>query len=487
MTKQKAAAAGLWSALDIVLRQGVQFVVTVVLARLLAPEDFGIIALLTFFTTLSIALGQSGLTMGLVQRQDTSRDEESTIFWWTLAIATIYSAILVGAGPALAAFYGHPILSPLMWIAAAQVIFTALGAVQIALLTRSLRFDQLTKVGIASSILSGAAGIGVAVMGGGIWALAAQIIVVSAANTIGMWIVSSWRPSRHWHFRTGRNVINFGTWVSIGQLLEVLYTQGSALLIGKLYGVRDLGFYNRAASTQLLPSNVFTQIVGRIALPLFSSRTDEPDALRRGLKMAIGLAMMLNLPAMVALAILAPEVVVVLFGAKWLPTAPILSILAIGGIFLPLHSINLHMVLAQGNTRTFLRNEVAKKTIGVTCMLVGSLFGIIGLAYSQVVYSLLGTIVNARPSKVSLDYGLTRQLRDLSGIFLATAVMAAGVILLKMVLDVGPLPTLLICTAAGGLLYLSTGLLVRSAAFMDALSLLPGSRFRGGASEHEGT
>jgi teichuronic acid exporter len=487
MTKQKAAAAGLWSALDIVLRQGVQFVVTVVLARLLAPEDFGIIAILSFFTTLSITFAQTGLTLGLVQRQQTSRDEESVVFWWNLAIALVFSVALVGVGPALAGFYGQPILGPLMWVAAAQVLFSALGAVQNALLTRNLRFDQLTKVGIVSSLLSGAAGIGVAVMGGGIWALAAQIVMSSAANTAGLWVVSPWRPSRHWHFQTGRSVFNYGTWVSIGVLLEVLYTQGSALLIGKLYGVRDLGFYTRAASTQLLPSSVLTQIVNRVALPLFSARTDEPDALKRGLRMAIGLAMILNLPIMVALAILSPEIVVVLFGAKWLPTAPILSILAIGGIFLPVHAINLQIVLAQGNMRVFLRNEIAKKTIGVVCMLIGSFFGIVGLAYSQIAYNVLAAVVNTRPSQVSLGYGLVAQLRDLTGIVLATAVMAAGVVLLKMVLGMGPLPTLVICTAVGGLLYLATGLLVRSVSFMDALSLLPKHRFRGAAAEREGT
>lgn len=487
MTKQKAAAAGAWSALDIVLRQGVQFVVTVVLARLLAPEDFGIIALLSFFTSLSIAFAQSGLTLGLVQRQDTSRDEESVVFWWNLAIALLFSAALVASGPALADFYGHPVLAPLMWIAAGQIVLSALGAVQTALLTRALAFSRLTMVGIASSLLAGAAGIAVAVTGGGIWALAAQILAAAAINTAGLWIASPWRPSAHWHFRTGRNVFNFGTWVSLGYLLEVLYTQGSALLIGKLYGVRDLGFYNRAMSTQLLPSTILAQIVSRIALPLFSARAAEPDALRRGLRMAIGLSMMLNLPAMVGLALLAPEVILVLFGEKWLPAAPILSILAISGIFFPLHAINLQMVLAQGNTRTFLRNEIAKKTIGIACMVVGSLFGIVGLAWSQVVYSLLAAIVNTRPSQASLGYGLAPQLRDLSGIFAATLAMAAAIAGLKTVLVLDPLATLLLCTAAGGLVYLAAGLLLRSGTFMDALSLLPVPGRRAAAPGSEGT
>ncbi|HEY0130708.1 MAG TPA: polysaccharide biosynthesis C-terminal domain-containing protein, partial [Allosphingosinicella sp.] len=225
----------------------------------------------------------------------------------------------------------------------------------------------------------------------------------------------------------------------------------------------------------------------RIALPLFAARAAEPDALQRGLKMAIGLAMMINLPAMVALAFLSPEVIVVLFGAKWLPAAPILSILAIGGILFPLHAINLQMVLAQGRTRIYLRNEIAKKMIGVTCMLVGSLFGIVGLAWSQVAYSLLAAIVNTRPSHVSLGYGLSKQLRDLSGIFLATLAMAAGIVLLKTLLDLDPLPTLGICSLAGGLLYLLTGFLVRSASFADALSLLPLHRLRASPAGGDGS
>lgn len=487
MTKQKAAKAGLWSALDIAFRQGVQFVVSIILARLLAPEDFGIIAVMAFFATLSMTFAQSGFTAGLVQRQDTSRDEESAVFWWNSAVALVFAAILVGAGPALAGFYDIPVLRPLMWVAAAQVVLSALGAVHAALMTRNLEFDRLTKVGVASSVVSGVAGVGVALLGGGIWALAASMVAAAAVNSAGLWLASPWRPSLHCRFRTIRSILNFGSWVSIGYVLEVLYTQGSALLIGKLYGVRDLGFYNRAMSTQLLPSGIMAQVVSRIALPLFASRANDPEALRRGLRMALGLAMLLNLPLMAGLALLAPEVVVVLFGEKWLPAAPILTILAVSGIFFPFHAINLQLVLAQGRTRVFLRNEISKKTIGVTCMLVGSVFGIVGLAYSQIVYSVLSAVVNTRTSQISLGYGLISQLRDLSGTFLATAVMAAGVLLLKMVLDAGPLATLVICTSAGALLYLLTGLLVRSASFRDARALLPWPRLHAAPAEQEGT
>ncbi|HEX8412646.1 MAG TPA: oligosaccharide flippase family protein, partial [Sphingomicrobium sp.] len=158
MSVERATRAGAWSALDIVLRQGVQFVVSIILARLLSPADFGLMALLTFFTSLSITFVQGGLSMALVQRQDTTREEESAVFWINLAASTVFGVLLVLIAPFLAKFYGEPMLRPLLFVAAAQVVLSALGAVQTALLTRTLRFDQLTKTGIVSSLVSGGLG-----------------------------------------------------------------------------------------------------------------------------------------------------------------------------------------------------------------------------------------------------------------------------------------------------------------------------------------
>jgi teichuronic acid exporter len=486
MTNPGAAKASAWSALDIILRQGVQFVVTVILARLLAPEDFGIIALLTFFTSLSIVFVQGGLSVALIQRQHTSRAEESTIFWWNLIASLVLGVVLIAAGPAIAAFFAHPVLRPLMMMAAAQIIFSALGAVHGALLTRRMRFDLIAKTGLVAAIASGAIGIGAAFLGAGVWALALQVTSSALIGSIGLWFVLDWRPEMHFRFATIRGLSGFGAWVSIGSVMDVLYTNGIALLIGKLHGVRDLGFYDRASATQSLPSSSLSGIIGRIALPLLASKKGDPESLRGSLRLAIGCVMLLNLPIMAGLVLLADLVVKVLLGDRWLAAAPILSILALGGMLFPLHLINVQFVLARGQSRTFMRVEIAKKCIGIACVIVGSFFGIVGLAWSQVVYSVLGLFVNAWPAHRDLGYGAVAQLRDIGGIALATLVMAGGVYFLRGTLSTGPFATLAICSLVGGALYAAVGWIAGFRNFREPAEMLAqeffGGRFARGGS-----
>ena len=472
MSKKLAFSAGIWSGIDIVCRQGVLFLVSLILARLLTPADFGIVALLTFFTSLSLIFVQGGLSAALVQRQQTSLEEESAVFWWNLLASGCFAAALVLAGPLLASFYGYPVLRPLTWVAAAQIMASALGAIQTALLTRRLQFKQLTVAGAFSSLLGGAVGVTAAWLGAGVWALAWQMAALAVVNTLVLWTVCGWRPAFHARFATMRHLIGFGSWVGLASLLEVLYTQGFALVVGKLYGAPELGLYNRAVGTQFMPISVLSSVISRIALPLFSARASEPEALRRGLRLAIGIAMLINLPMMAGLAILSPDVIVVLFGEKWLPAAPILAILSVAGILYPVHLINLQMVLARGQPRVFIRNEIIKKTIGVACVIVGSLFGIIGLAWSQLVFNVLAFIVNAEPARRSMGYGALRQLADLARPIAATIVMSVSIILLRHNAAMSPAAALAILVPFGAVIYFAAGWLLRASALLDAMHMV---------------
>ena len=475
--RPSAAKAGAWSAIDILLRQGVLFIVSVILARLLAPEDFGIIALLALFTSLSIVFVQGGLSIAIIQRQSTTSDEESAIFWWNLAASILFGLVIVLAGPALAAFFHQPVLRRLVVVAAAQLVFAAGGAVHTAILMKEMRFDLLTRCSLFSSLASGAIAITAAFLGAGVWALALQIAAIALFNTVALWFAIPWRPTLHFRFDTIRHLFGFGAWVSVGNVMEVLYTNGFSLLIGKLHGVRQLGLYNQASATQLLPSSALSTIVSRVALPLLSSNQDNPDALRSSLRLAIRSVMVINLPAMAGLALLSDLVVTVLFGPRWLPAAPILSILAIGGIFFPLHAINLQLVLARGQTATFMRIEIAKKSVGIACVLVGSIFGIIGLAWGQVIYSAVGLLINAGPARRQLGYGPLRQLSDVAGIAIVTLLMCGAVAFVRSVVSAGPLVTLAACTIAGAAFYAALGWLSGSSVFRDPVTLLA-SAFR---------
>lgn len=469
MTVERATRAGAWSALDIVLRQGVQFVVAVILARLLSPADFGLMSLLAFFGSLSIVFVQGGLSMALVQRTETTHAQENAIFWVNVLAGALFALVLILIAPAVARFYGYPLMHPLMYVVAGQVVLSALGAVQSSLLARGLRFDLLTKAGVVTSLASGIVGVAAAASGWGVWALAAQLLVYAAVGSATLWWVSDWRPAWRVHFLSIRDLFGFGARISLSSTLEILYGKGFALIIGKAYGAADLGLLERASNTTGLPTGIISQIIARTALPLFAARTGDPEGLRRGFKRSVSLAMLLSLPLMAGLALLSDLVVLNLFGPKWMPSAPLLAITAIGGMLVPLHVLNLQLLLAQGDSRRFLRLEIQKKAVGVFIFGAGCFFGIAGVAYASIVFAIVAYIFNARPTRESISYGLLAQLYDLRGIFAAAVFMSAGVLALKSVLTLPPLPELAVLVGVGGVLYAGFGFVLRLHAFREGL------------------
>lgn len=471
MNRAAAVSAGVWSMIDVVFRQVVQFATTIVLARVLYPADFGVIALVLFFSAFAAVFVQSGLSEALVQRRTTTLDEESSVFWWNVIASVGFSGALVGLGPFLAVAYGAPILSTLVIAAAVQIVAAALGAVQTALFTRALRFDKLAKAGLISSVTSGAAAIVAALSGAGVWALGIQIASAAVINTAVLWLLSDWRPLRRFRLATIRNLLGFGLWLGMSTALEILYTQGFALLLGKLYGLKQLGLYNRAAGTQQLPANIFSAVIARVAFPLFSLRNDDPDAMRAGLRRANRIAMMINVPTMVGLALLPDLVIETLFGTRWLAATPILAILAWTGVVFPLHVLNLQVLLSLGQTRTYFRVEIIKKIVGIVAIAIGSLFGVFGLAYAQLGAAVIALFVNIAPVQNNLGYGVGAQFRDLGGVFAAAAAMAGAVLALRAAVALPPAPELALLAVSGALVYLLTGLMLPGRQFGDLLLL----------------
>lgn len=471
MSVEKAAKAGAWSALDIVLRQGVGFGVSIVLARLLAPEDFGLMAMLSLFSSLSIALVQGGLTLALVQRQNTTHEEESTVFWCNLIAAVLFALVIVAIAPAVARFYGYPALRGLMLVAAAQVVISSIGAVHSAILTRNLQFDRLAATGVISALLSGAAGIAAAIAGWGVWALAVQLLVLAAFSNAALWLVSDWRPMPSFRLRSIGDLYRFGLGISLSSTLEVLYSQGFALLVGKLHGAYDLGLFNRAMSTQALPGTIFSAIISRVSLPLFSARKDEPEALQRGLRMALSLAMFLSLPVVAGLAILSDLILLCLFGEQWVPAARILTILALAGALLPFHVLNLQLLLALGRAGEFLHIEIKKKVVGVALVVAGSIFGIEGLAYALALGNIPVLMLNSAPTKRLIGYGTSAQLRDTTGVISAAAFMSVVVYGASLYVDLQPWAQLGFLTILGAMAYLGFCMVFRLRGFREAYEL----------------
>ncbi len=473
-----AARAGAWSAVEILVRQSVQFVVAIVLARLLSPADFGIMALLSFFTGFGTAMVEGGFATALIQRQDTTREQESALYWMGIAWSAGLAVLLILLGPLIADFYEQPVLAPLMWLAAAHVMIIALGAVPVALMTKALRFDLMAKIALLAAIVSGAVAIAAAALGAGVWALGYQLLLFTALHSGLTWVYSRWLPLARVRGTGAGRLLGFSSRVGFSHLVDHLYVQGFALLVGKLHGVTALGFYNRAHATQFFASGTLTNILRRVALPLFSSRASDLTVLRQTFRSTVQVAMLVNLPAMAGLAITSDLVVLILFGSEWLPAAPILSVLALAGIFWPMQVINSQLLLAINRPDLFWRIEVTKKSVGILCLLVGSAFGIIGLAWSQVIFSIFAHFFNGYFSGKHVGYGAFKQIRDVAGLALVCAIVVAVLVAVRPFLDQRPLLLLVSLAAIGVLLFAAGGFILRVAGFNEGRQLVVGALAR---------
>ena len=424
-----------WTAIEASLRTAFQFVITVALARLLTPEEFGIVAIVYLFVQFGWVLVEAGFASALVQQRDADDLEMSAIFHFQWMFALVIALILNITSPWIADFYGFPILDPLIRVLALNIFLNALGGVHRSLLERALAFRQLMIAGLVSTVIAGVLAVYLALNGAGVWALAIQALVSSAIFVALLWVFDPWRPSLAFRASLLKRSFSFGQYLLLSSVLEAIYGRLYGLVIGKMYGAADLGQYNRAASTQSMPVNLLTGIVSRVAFPAFSAIKDDKPRITAGLRKAMVGVMAITIPVMLGLLAVAGPLVITLFGEVWRPSIPLLRILCLAGLLWPMHMINMNVLLAQGQSRLFFQLEVAKKTVGVVLFVAAVPFGLQALAWSQVLYAVACFLIHARYTGRMLGYGALAQVRDCLPWFVAGAVMGILVWLLHVVLE----------------------------------------------------
>jgi len=472
MLKRRAINAVLWSTADGFLRQGLQFAVAVALARLLGPSEFGTIALLAIFTGIGTVLLDGGFSAALIQRQDVDRVDESTVFWFNAGIGAVVALVLCALAPAIAAFYHQPVLVPLMLVMALNVFLSALGAIHATLLAKELDFRTIMKVGATANFVSGCVAIWMAFAGYGVWALAIQAIAMTAVSTGLFWTLHRWRPLFVFNRGSVRKLFGFGGYHFASTMMEIVYSRLYTLLLGRFYSVRELGLYNNADNTKQMSCSFFTSILMRVAFPMFSSAADDKAVLRRGVQVAARGMMLLNVPMMIGMAAVARPLVLTLFGANWLPMVPVLRVLCLVGVLWPLQVINLQALMAQGHSGLMFRLEVTKKSIGLVLLGVGACFGMMGIAWSQVLSSSVSFVINARYSRQLLDYSAADQTRDFLPIVGVATLMAGAVHWLDMRLALQPQLELLVLAGFGACVFALLGWLFRLASMDEMVALL---------------
>ena len=450
------------------------FVISVILARLLVPEDFGTIAILSLFLGIASLFVNAGFSAALVQKQDTTHVDESTVFWFNIGAALLMTLILTAISPWIADFFDLPVLMPLTMLMACNILISAMGSIHGTLLTKRLDFKTPMKIGVISTLISGGVGVYMAWANCGVWALAGQALVSTVVGTVLLWHFSTWRPLFAFSHDSFRRLFGFSGWVFGSAMLDTLYRRGYTLLIGKFYGTHDLGIYNRADNTQLLPANILTGVLSRVAFPLFSSVNQDKQRLRSGVRMSVRSMMLITVPFMMGLAVLAAPFIRVVFGERWLPAAPILQVLCAAGMLFPLHEINLNVLQAQGHANLFFRLEVVKKSLGTVLLIIGSFFGVMGIAWVRVFQSIVALLINTHFTHKFLGYSLREQVKDCLPSFLLSAMMAAVVAMADMWIEIGGVSELLLLITLGATFYLACNILFGIDAFKESIEFIKG-------------
>lgn len=473
MTSKRTAQAMIWSAIDVFLRFGLQFLLSVLLSRILTPADFGLMASLLLFTSLAGLFVDSGFTAVLVQQQEITPADESTIFFFNLAMAAVISALLYLASPHISAFFAQPLLQPLMWVMALNIFVGALGSVHNALLTRQLKFKPIMVAGVTSSTVSGGLSLFMALHDWGVWSLAWQTLAATLLNVLLLWSFHDWRPRLIFSRRSLEKLFQSGGFLFVSTLLDILFTRLHTLLIGKLFSVTDLGYYTRALNTRNLPTTFLDSIFIRVAFPSFSSAAGDMTRLVGRMKNMMSAMMLINIPLMLGLTVVAEPFTLVVFGEKWLPSAPILQALGLNALLVPINTVNLNAIKALGHSRLYFQIELAKKTIGILLTLYASLYGVMAIAWVQLLIAVIAFFINSHYTARLFGYGAIRQLRDVSPFMAAGMLMVGGIWSIRKYLGFPPATELLISVVAGALVYgLTTRCIIRSGKSHELLVLL---------------
>lgn len=444
----RMARAAAWHAAGQFANRAIQCALAVALARLLSPAEFGAMAMLSLFVLLANVLVDSGYGAALIQAKSVSREEESAVFYFNLAMAVaLYAALWWLAGP-IAAFYRLPVLTPLMRVVAAIPFCNALGLVQQSLLTRRLDFRPLSQSLTLASILSGAIAVGLALRGAGVWSLAAQAVSQALFRSLGLWWYTAWRPLPRFAPAALRAMFPYGSRLLASGTLAVLFDNVYPALIGRYFSKADVGFYTRAQLTQRQTADTLTGIVVSVTFPAYATVQDRPDLLRDGCRRSIVYTSAAMFPLMLGLAALADPLFAVLFGPAWAPSVPYVRILCLAGMFYHMQALNLNVLKALGRSDLFLRLSGIKILLAIGGAALALRGGLAVLVWVQVCVAWLGLAVNTFYTGRLIAYPMRAQLRDVAPYALVAVAGAAGAVWIGRLLTGVPPPAVLLAMAA---------------------------------------
>jgi len=431
--KGQTVHAVAWSFGGQALKQAVSFAIAVVLARLLVPEHFGLIAMVTAFTRFANMFMNLGLSLAIVQRKEVGQEDLSTIFWVNALIAVALTAVFFFGAPLLAAFYDQPDIAPLTRALSFSFVIEGAGIVQRALLAKRIDFKTQTLINAAGVAVAGSVGVALALSGFGVWSLVWHLLTGSFVTVGLLWLFGGWRPSPVFSLASIRKVMGFSLGMMGDKLLTSFFDQADKMLLGKFATARLLGLYARGESLMQYPTRFFSHALPMVLVSVMSKVQDDPPKLRRFYGKTLSFSSLALFPCLVLLLLFAEDVIALLLGAKWLEAAPFLQLFCLIGFAQPITTVARNSLIALGDAGALLRMETVKKTLLLSGMGIGLVWGVYGLLIARAGLTLLYAAVEARISSRRIGFHFWSAENPLGRIALACLAMAGAGLALDFV------------------------------------------------------
>lgn len=461
----------LWKWFERLSAQLIQFVVTIVLARLLLPSEYGIIALIAIFIQLCDVIIDGGLNTALIQKKNADNNDFSTIFFFSLGLSVVLYAIMFFCAPVIAHFYEQPELVPVVRVLSLSLPLYAVNSIQRAYVSKHMLFQRLFYSSLGAVVLSGAIGIFMAYHGYGVWALVGQNISSQLFTTIIMWFTVRWRPVLVFSKERFAGLFNYGWKIFGANFITSLFVNIRKLVIGKFYTPASLAYYEKGDQLPgLVMQNIFTSIQ-TILLPTFSEEQDDRKHVKAMMRRSTKLSCFVIYPLMVGMIVAAKPLVVFLLTEKWLPVVPFVQILCIANFFRPITISNWEAIKALGYSDITLKLEIVKKVVDIVILCVTAFISVYAVAWGCVLFNLICVFINLAPNKKLLDYGVAEQVKDAVPTLLIALAMGVAVYWVQL-LNIPNILILIIQLVLGATVYAGLSYAFKEESMMYILEMI---------------
>lgn len=429
--KDKTVEGVAWSGIDNIAQYVVTFIVGIVLARLLSPDDYGLIGIVTIFTAICTTLINAGFTTALIRKKNATEDDYNTVFLVNLGMSLLLYVFIYFGAPFIADFFHRDELVLLTRVSSCGMIIGALALVQQTRLTKRIDFKSQTKITVVASLSSGVIGMVMALLDFGVWALVAQYLSSQTIRTVMLWFVNKWVPNYRFSKSSFHELFGFGWKILASNVLDTIWKELNQVVVGKYYNPATLGQYTRATQFSNLFSSNLTNIIQRVTFPTLSNIQDDNTRMLSAYRRIIKVTMFITAICMFFLGAISEPLLYCLIGAKWHEAATYLPLICISASTYPLHALNLNMLEVQGRSDLFLGIEAVKKIIALGPLFIGATIGIVPMLYANIAASIIAYFLNSYYSGKLIGYSSWMQIKDIAPSFIIATLIAVPVYFLK--------------------------------------------------------